>query len=65
MSIYSPELFTTTVRCTAASFILNGTRMVAWIFPIITGSMIQSYGGIPRAALTLGTIYLLGLIVPA
>jgi MFS family permease len=64
MAIYPAELFSSTVRCTAASFIFNGTRMVAWIFPIIAGSMIQRYGGISRAALSLGTIYLLGLIVP-
>jgi MFS family permease len=64
MAIYPAELFTSTVRCTAASFIFNGTRMVAWFFPIIAGSMIQRFGGIPRAAMSLGTIYLLGLIVP-
>jgi MFS family permease len=64
MAVYPAELFTSTVRCTAASFIFNGTRMIAWIFPIIAGSMIQRYGGIPRAALSLGTIYLVGLIVP-
>ncbi len=67
MAVYPAELFTSTVRCTAASFIFNGTRMVAWIFPIIAGSMIQRdqiSGGIPRVAISLGTIYLLGLIVP-
>ncbi len=64
MTVYPAELFTSTVRCTSASFIFNGTRMVAWIFPIIAGSMIQRSGGIPRVAISLGTIYLLGLIVP-
>ena len=64
MAIYPAELFTSTVRCTAGSFIFNGTRMVAWIFPIVAGSIIHGFGGIPRAAMTLGTIYLLGLIVP-
>jgi MFS family permease len=64
MAIYPAELFTSTVRCTAASLIFNGTRMVAWIFPIIAGSMIQRFGGISRAAMSLGAIYLLGLIVP-
>ena len=64
MAIYPAELFTSAVRCTAVSFIFNGTRMVAWIFPIIAGSMIQRFGGIPRAAVTLGTIYAIGLIVP-
>ena len=64
MAIYPAELFTSAVRCTAVSFIFNGTRMVAWIFPIIAGSMIQRFGGIPRAAVTMGTIYAIGLIVP-
>ncbi len=64
MAIYPAELFTSAVRCTAVSFIFNSTRMVAWIFPIIAGSMIQSFGSIPRAAMILGTIYLIGLIVP-
>jgi MFS family permease len=64
MTVYLAELFTSTVRCTAASFIFNGTRLVAWIFPIIAGGMIQRSGGIPRVAISLGTIYVLGLIVP-
>ena len=64
MAIYPAELFTSAVRCTAVSFIFNGTRMVAWIFPIIAGSMIQRFGGIPRAAVTLGMIYAIGLVVP-
>jgi len=64
MAVYPAELFTSAVRCTATSFIFNGTRMVAWIFPIIAGSLIQRFGGIPRAAMSLGMIYLLGLIVP-
>ena len=62
MAIYPAELFTSAVRCTAVSFIFNGTRMVAWIFPIIAGNMIQRFGGIPRAAVTLGTVYAMGLV---
>jgi len=64
MAIYPAELFTSTVRSTAISFIFNGTRMIAWIFPIIAGSIIQGFGGVPHAAVALGAIYLLGLIVP-
>ena len=37
---------------------------VAWVFPILAGTMIQKFGGIPRAAMTLGLIYVLGLVVP-
>jgi MFS family permease len=64
MAIYLPELFTPSVRSTAASIIFNATRLIAWVFPIIAGSLIQRFGGIPWTAMTLGTIYVLGLIVP-
>ena len=63
MAIYPAELFTSSVRSTAASFIFNGTRLIAWVFPFIAATIIQKFGGIPRAAMTLGTIYVLGLIV--
>ncbi len=42
MAIYPSELFTSSVRSTAASFIFNATRLLAWIFPIAAGTMIQS-----------------------
>jgi MFS family permease len=64
MAIYPVELFTSSVRSTAASFIFNSTRVVAWMFPILAGTMIQKFGGISRAAMTLGLVYILGLIVP-
>ena len=64
MAIYPPELFTSSVRATAASFIFNAARLIAWVFPLVAGVLIQSFGGIPRAAMTLGSIYLLGLVVP-
>jgi MFS family permease len=64
MAIYPAELFTSSVRSTAASFIFNGTRLIAWLFPILAGSMIQKFGSVSRGAMTLGLIYLLGLIVP-
>jgi MFS family permease len=64
MAIYPAELFTSSVRSTAASFIFNSARLVAWLFPILAGSMIQRFGGISRGAMTLGLIYILGLIVP-
>lgn len=63
-AIYPSELFTSSVRSTAASFIFNATRLIAWIFPILAGTMIQFLGGIPRTAMILGSIYVIGLIVP-
>jgi MFS family permease len=64
MAIYPAELFATSVRSTAMSFVFNATRLIAWVFPILAGTMIQKFGGIPRAAMTLGLIYVLGLVVP-
>ncbi|HQT82115.1 MAG: MFS transporter [Ferrovum sp. 37-45-19] len=64
MAIYPPELFATSVRATAASVIFNGARIIAWVFPVIAGSLIQSFGSLSIAALTISTIYLLGLFLP-
>ena len=64
MAIYPSELFTSSVRSTAASFIFNATRLIAWIFPIAAGTMIQSLGGIQNTALILGCVYVIGLLVP-
>jgi MFS family permease len=64
MAIYPVELFTSTVRATAASFIFNGARLIAWVFPLVAGVLIGTFGGIPKAAMTLGCIYLIGLVVP-
>ena len=64
MAIYPAELFTSSVRSTAASFIFNATRLIACLFPIFAGTMIQFFGGIPRTATILGGIYVVGLIVP-
>ncbi len=64
MAIYLPELFASSVRATAASFVFNATRLVAWVFPILAGTMIQFLGGIQHTALVLGSIYAVGLVVP-
>lgn len=64
MATYPVELFTSSVRSTATSFVFNGTRLIARLFPILAGTMVQKFGGISRGAMTLGLIYVLGLIVP-
>ncbi|WP_018261796.1 MFS transporter [Methylobacterium sp. WSM2598] len=64
MAIYLVELFTPAVRATAASFVFNGARLIAWIFPIIAGQIVTSFGGVARAALIMSSVYVLGLIVP-
>jgi MFS family permease len=64
LAIYPAELFTPSVRSTAMSIIFHGTRLIAWVFPITAGTMIHRLGGIPATAMTLGSIYVLGLVVP-
>jgi MFS family permease len=64
MAIYLVELFTSAVRATAASAIFNGARLVAWIFPIIAGTIVTSLGGVTHAALIMSSIYVLGVILP-
>ena len=64
MAIYPVELFTATVRSTAASVVFNGARLVAWVFPIIAGTLVTKFGGITNAALIISSIYVLGLFVP-
>lgn len=64
MAIYPVELFTATVRTSAISMIFNGARLVAWIFPIIAGTLIASFGGIANTALIMGSVYVLGILLP-
>jgi len=64
LAIYPVELFTSSVRSTAAGFIFNATRLVAWIFPIAAGTMIQFFGEIRQAVMVLSSIYFLGFVIP-
>lgn len=64
MAIYPVELFTATVRSTATSVVFNGARLVAWLFPIIAGTLVVKFGGVTNAALIISLIYLIGLVVP-
>ena len=63
MPLYLPELFETAVRSTAMSAVFNGTRLIAWIGPILTGSLVLAFGGIAPAAIWMGSVYVLGLLV--
>ena len=64
MAIYPVELFTSSVRSTAASVVFNGARLIAWVFPIIAGTLLANFGGITNAALIISSIYAIGLFVP-
>lgn len=65
MAIYPLKLFASRVRSTAASFILDTARLVAYRFPNVgRGELIPFFGVIPRTAVTRGLICMLGLVVP-
>ena len=64
MAIYPVELFTSSVRSTAASVVFNGARLIAWVFPIVAGTLVANFGGITNAALIISSIYAVGLFVP-
>jgi MFS family permease len=64
MAIYLVELFTSSVRATASSFVFNGARLVAWIFPIIAGQIVTLFGGVSQAALIMSSVFVIGLIAP-
>jgi len=62
-AIYLPELFGSSVRSTATGFIFNVTRLIAWIGPIVSGSLIATFGGVPQAAVYMGSVYILGILM--
>jgi MFS family permease len=64
MASYPAELFAASVRSTALSVVFNAARLIAWVFPIIAGLMIHALGGVAHAALILGCVYIIGLVVP-
>lgn len=64
MAIYVGELFSSTVRSTACSFVFNGPRFVSAWFPVGAGIMVEHFGGAAHTAVILGSVYVLGVIIP-
>ncbi|GAA2263848.1 MFS transporter [Actinomadura luteofluorescens] len=62
-AIYLPELFGASVRATAISFVFNSTRIVAAAGPIVFGELVLALGGAAHAAVILGSLYIVGLLV--
>jgi MFS family permease len=61
MSAWLPELFPTRVRATGAAFVFNGPRFIAWIGPLVAGTLITAFGGYGHAATVIGSVYLIGI----
>lgn len=62
MPVWLPELFPTPVRATGAAFCFNMPRFIAWIGPLVAGTLIANFGGFGNAAMTVAYIYALGII---
>ena len=62
MPVWLPELFPTRIRATGAAFVFNSPRFIAWLGPIIAGTIVANFGGFSNAAMAMATIYVLGLL---
>ena len=62
MSVWMPELFPTRMRATAIAFGFNAPRFIAFLGPLLAGTLIVSFGGYGNAATWSASIYVLGLI---
>lgn len=60
-STWLPEAYPTRLRATAVSFVFNAPRFLAFLGPLVAGTLITYFGGYGKAALILSTIYLLGI----
>jgi len=61
MPTWLPEVFPTRVRATGVSFVFNAARFVAFLGPLVAGTLIGALGGYSVAATLVGSIYILGL----
>ena len=62
MSVWLPELFPTRMRATAIAFCFNAPRFIAFVGPLIAGTLIVQFGGYGNAATLVSLIYILGLV---
>jgi MFS family permease len=58
-----PELYPTRVRGTAIAFCFNVPRFLAWSGPLVAGTLISRFGGYGHAAVTVGFIYVIGIVL--
>jgi MFS family permease len=62
MPVWLPELYPTRMRATALAFAFNAPRFIAFLGPLLAGSMIVAFGGFGKAAMILSSIYIVGMI---
>ena len=49
------------MRATALAFVFNGPRFIAFLGPLLAGTMIVQFGGYGQAAMALALVYLVGI----
>jgi MFS family permease len=62
MPVWLPELFPTRVRATGVAFAFNTPRFVAFIGPLIAGTLIAKFGGFGNTAMSISLIYIVGFL---
>ena len=60
MPTWLPELFPTHLRATAMAFAFNMPRFVAFLGPLLAGTLIVKFGGYGYSAMLISCIYVLG-----
>ncbi len=63
MPVWLPEFYPTHLRATGAAFVFNAARFVAFLGPLLAGTIIATFGGYSTAATVLGLIYVVGMLV--
>lgn len=62
-AIYFPELFPTAIRATAQGFCFNFARFFSAAGPLLAGMLASAHGSFAPAIATIGSIYVIGLII--
>ena len=63
MPVWLPEFYPTHLRATGAAFVFNAARFVAFLGPLVAGSIIGALGGYGTSATVVGLIYVVGMLV--
>ncbi|MGH6975331.1 MAG: MFS transporter [Stellaceae bacterium] len=62
MPVWLPELFPTSVRATGVAFAFNAPRFIAFIGPMIAGTLIADFGGYGNMAVAFSFTYVVGFV---
>jgi MFS family permease len=60
-SAWLPEVFPTGIRATAIGFCFNAPRFIAFLGPLVAGTLIASFGEYGRPALYVSLVYVVGI----